>query len=126
MEKCLFCSKEHDDNKLATTLLYGMCFSCNFWYRILKGRRPYVVINGHCYRIAPEDRVGFRGHGGWEYTIKFNNGNVVKTTNLWHKGKVDCEFLPFFPNTAEFIDPNDGVGMDEIAVIVNIDSNCPF
>ena len=126
MEKCMMCGKEHDDARLALPLLHGMCFSCSFWYRILKGRRPYVVIDGHCYRVAPEDRGGFRGFGGFEYTIKFNDGNVVKTTNLWHRGKVDCEFMPFFPNTAEFVNPNDGMGMDDVAVIVNIDSNSPF
>ena len=125
MEKCMMCGKEHDDARLATTLLYGMCFSCNFWYRILKGRRPYVVIDGHCYRIAPEDRKGFRGHGGWKYTIEFNNGNIVGTTNLWSKGKIDDEFLPYFPNTAKFHVPNINEIEAKAAEIVGFGDN-PF
>lgn len=106
METCMMCGKEHDDRRLSLPILHGMCHSCSFWYRTLKSRRSYIVVEGNCYRIAPENRKGFRGHGGWKYIIEFNDGSVIETTNLWHRGKIDREFLPYFPDNAKFSFPN--------------------
>ena len=107
MEKCMVCGKEHNDGRLHLPVLHGMCFYCSFWYRILKGRRPYIVVGGECFVTAPEDGEGPRGHGGRTFVIKHADGRITTSTNLWSKGKLDAkldrEFLRFFPDNAEFI-----------------------
>ena len=61
-----------------------------------------IVIDGKCYRIAPEHAGGFRGFGGRKFKIKFlATGKIVETTNLWHQGEIPAELN--VSNNAEFV-----------------------
>lgn len=63
-----------------------------------------AIINGTHYYIDNEDAEGyFRGFGGAEFIIEFNDGAIVKTTNLWCQGNIPDEFKDLFPNNAKFV-----------------------
>lgn len=48
------------------------------------------VIDNHHYIIDDEDSKAtyFRGFGGAKFRIKFNDGQIITTTNLWHQGEI--------------------------------------
>ena len=111
---CKICNKEVDaehyisDVKEAM-LKHQMCFSCNFWRELLEEDKqlpPHVscVIDGTHYRICDENsKSHFRGFGGREFHIKFNDGTIVTTTNLWCQGEPDECWREKFPDNAVFI-----------------------
>jgi len=81
-----------------------LCFNCNFWLGKLPLTNRHVVIDGGLYFIGNEDKGEiFRGFGGRKFTIKRNNGEIIKTTNLWHNGKIPDRFKDKFPDNAEFM-----------------------
>lgn len=72
-----------------------------FWNNVLDENA--VVIAGNCYHIEPDDKpqCGFLGYNGTEFKIKFRDGRVVVTHNLWHNGEIPEELG--IQNNAEFI-----------------------
>jgi len=84
----------------------GLCFSCAFWEeKVDRKDRPEVArIDGKHYVIGREESIGFsRGFGGANFTIRFFDGREVRTTNLWHQGKIPTHFRDRLPDNAEFI-----------------------
>ena len=79
-----------------------------YWENILKddALRPehsVAIIDGHHYVIEDENSVDpLRGFGGDKFTITFNDGKVVITTNLWSQGKIPEDYVNLFPNNADF------------------------
>lgn len=66
--------------------------------------KAFVVIDGECYYVEDEnDTNPYRGHDGRPFTILFNDGEVIHTTNLWYNGEVPEEYKPYIPNNAKFI-----------------------
>jgi len=81
----------------------------DFWYHRAEFHRDFwkealadeyaVIIGGNCYHIGAEEKTGgFRGFGGMKFKIKilkdtpmYKAGEVIMTTNLWHKGEVPKE-----------------------------------
>jgi hypothetical protein len=61
-----------------------------------------VNVRGTHYRIGPEKGKGFRGFGGGKFVVKFFDGRVVTTTNLWCQGEISPEYRDRLPNNAEF------------------------
>jgi len=59
-------------------------------------------INGEHYTIGSETS-GMKGMGGRKYRIKFNNGEVVETTNLWHQGDIPEQLKDILVDNAEFV-----------------------
>ena len=83
-----------------------MCFGCNLWTErlALRNNSNFVVANGSMYTIGDENAKGyFRGFGGHPVTINFNDGRVVKSTNLWHGGSIPPEFKNEYPNNATLV-----------------------
>lgn len=72
-------------------------FHRDFWKEAL-GNPFSVIIGGNCYTIGDENKAGFRGFGGMKFKIKilkdtptYKAGEVIMTTNLWHRGEVPKE-----------------------------------
>ena len=83
-----------------------LCFKCNFWIEKvdLVNHPDSVRVDGSHYWINPERlRPGaFRGFGGKQFIIIFNNGRRVTTTNLWHQGTIPPRFKDRLPDNAKF------------------------
>ena len=83
------------------------CFNCDFWLEKAKRRRKdpnFCVIAGVAYSIGDERKDNeFRGFGGAPHTIRFFDGRVVHSTNLWFNGEVPEHWRAFLPDTAEFV-----------------------
>lgn len=86
-----------------------LCEECDFWdnqriadenYR--KGR--VVVADNKHYVIGDENSTDtFRGFGGAKVTIKFKDGRIVKSSNLWYQGDIPEFFRNVMPDNAEII-----------------------
>lgn len=117
---CHICGKTETPSRWCTSVrnrlvAFSICFTCDHWTQKIGIRsRPNVArIQGTHYTIAPEvelDRAGrpipksFRGYGGAKFVIKFNDGRVVTTTNLWCQGDIPREFREVLPDNATFLE----------------------
>ena len=110
MKKCPTCSKElgtdsfisSDERSMKET---GECFECSIWRDRLPlvGNPNIAIIDGTFYTIDDENsKDPFRGFGGDKFVIKFKDGRVVTTTNLWCGGNIPDAWKPQFPNNADF------------------------
>lgn len=97
---CKYCGETYDMSAYRD-IEPGACFTCDFWNGHLmhdtdKDKERFAVIAGHHYIIAdePSSPVAMRGFSGHRFIIKFNDGRVVETTNLWHQG----EITPYWRN----------------------------
>lgn len=118
MEKtitCHICGKKEDVSSYikdwASDLVeHKVCTQCNHW-RLNKywddndrGPHGWAVINGAHYTIDPKTIV--KGFYGAKHTIKFQDGTIVHTDNVWHQGNI-LDAHPYwreiFPDNAEFI-----------------------
>ena len=107
---CLECKKKEKlrwmEEMKQKLIERNLCFNCNFWWeRIEKVDHPNSVrINNNHYWIENENasRNTFRGFGGQKFIIKFDNGRIVVTTNLWSQGEIPERFRDRLPNNAKF------------------------
>jgi hypothetical protein len=88
----------------------GNCFTCQFWLNRIEYDKPLahakssVIVDHVAYRVCDEDvRNSCRGHGGAKWTIKFNDGRNVVSTNLWCQGEIPRTFWKLLPNNAVFV-----------------------
>jgi hypothetical protein len=116
VKHCVECGSEIKmDNvwwRFAETMVeYKICQSCSHWIDQLLLRNENCVVveeNGqrHHYRIGEEvsgrSQWG-KGYGGSKSVIRFFDGHVVTTTNLWHQGQIPERFFDHFPVNAEFV-----------------------
>lgn len=85
-----------------------LCFRCWHWLRLVavKDKPTTVRAKGHHYQMG-DDRDPFPGFAGATWTVKFHDGRVVTTKNLWHQGEVPEHFRERLPDNAEFVvDPD--------------------
>lgn len=105
--KCPTCGKElgtyvSDEYSMKET---GECFGCSLWRERLPlvGKPNIAIIDGTFYTIGDENsKDPFRGFGGDKFVIKFKDGRVVTTNNLWCGGEISDAWKPQFPNNADF------------------------
>lgn len=107
---CKLCSKEISFEFMEpckTQLKVNqLCFNCNFWhnYVLRKNDKRIVRVKGLHYCIAPElDKPEYGGYGGHKWYIKFFDGRLAVTTNLWHQGTIPAHFRLQLPNNAVFV-----------------------
>ena len=91
-----------------------ICHSCNFWLEKVNWKSSFlfkphkqVIIKGAHYYIGDQDKTTpshCRGFGGKKFVIKFFDGTVVETVDLWYQGKIPEMFLEQLPDNAEFVD----------------------
>lgn len=87
--KCRICNREiesvypHLQEK-------ELCFQCDFWGKLAKDKdsESSVRIGGEHYWIEKGNTYPIRGFNGRQFTIRFFDGRVVTTTNLWYQGKI--------------------------------------
>lgn len=84
----------------------GLCFHCDFWTEKLaiKDIQKVARIDGNHYMIERDDPTAyFKGFGGAEFKIRFNDGREVITHNLWFQGHIPEYFRNDLPNNAVFV-----------------------
>ena len=89
-----------------TDIRCGECFSDDFWRDKLAGKDDPAVarIEGCHYVIGDKAEPGrWNGFGGRWHTIRFNDGRVVKTCDLWTQSKIPDRWREQLPDNAEFI-----------------------
>jgi hypothetical protein len=116
MMKCKECKSEIQFkwNKGTNELLRinQLCFNCQFWWEKIAQADKLIRVDGHCYRIPkPTVHEIFKGFGGAKFKIKFKDGRVIETDNLWHNGEIPAHFRDRLPDNAEFVkEPGYGRG----------------
>lgn len=109
--KCRVCGSQidHEDYICGPEMIERqLCFTCNHWQNQLeadkeRGDYKWAVIDGGHYVIEDEDDSDpFRGFGGRKFIIIFEDGTIVRTTNLWFQGHIPPEWKEQFPNNATF------------------------
>jgi hypothetical protein len=107
--QCVRCSRPYPE--------YGLyckaCISHKTWLDAIKRawEPDQVRVDGHLYEIHPEPiykedeprPTGGRGFGGAEWEIKFDDGRVVVTRNLWSIGDIPDEYREALPGNAKFV-----------------------
>lgn len=104
METCRVCGKEITNKKWCIPICSNECFTKDFWNQKVarKKDKNQVVINGRVYYIADENALGDRGFDGAVHYIKFFDGRIVRTTNLWANGEMPEEYKKKLPDNAEW------------------------
>ena len=87
---------------------HNHCLSCDIWLSNIdvKEKHKKIIIDGTKYSDngeVPLGTQGFLGHGGREFTIEFNDGEILTTNNLWCQVDVPEHFKDKLPNNAKFI-----------------------
>jgi hypothetical protein len=105
---CEICGKEIEQSQyMNADLCSSECFHKHFWNELIEIKDdPNVVrVNGEHYYIGDENapKGAFRGFDGAEFVIKFNNGSMVTTTNLWYNGEIPEDYQKELPDNAVFI-----------------------
>ena len=123
---CECCGKSFRKRLLPDAYLGNHCHDCSFWlkkqYLGEEDKERQAIIDGthYMYMVTNEDEyLVFRGFGGREFHILFDDGREVRTTNLWVQGEIPQEFRPLLPDNAMFIpvevpqhsEINDGSGL---------------
>lgn len=94
--------------------------------RGFRAREARVVrAHGHHYLANPKvDRSrnsgSMLGFGGRDWTIRFIDGEVIETNDLWHQGEIPLALRRELPDNAEFI--GDTRGFDSAPVVKPVDS----
>jgi len=110
-EPCKECGKIVSTNYLNETkeaLIAGnICFKCHFWVSklVIKDNPRTVRVDGTHYYIDDDKPRGssFLGFGGAEFNIKFNDGRLVTSHNLWCQGDIPEHFKERLPDNAVFV-----------------------
>jgi hypothetical protein len=104
---CSICGKRYDPASYMNTK-NGRCFTCEFWFEKIQwaeenpGRS--VRIGGKHYIAASDLQTGsIRGFGGRGFVIKFHDGRIVQTANLWHNGDIPKYLQSYLPDNAVFL-----------------------
>ena len=84
----------------------NICFFCHFWLGYIKKKDdPKIArIDGSHYYIESDNpEAYFKGFGGREFKIKFNNVQIIIAHNLWHQGTSPEHFREQLPDNTVFI-----------------------
>jgi hypothetical protein len=76
-------------------------FETSFWQEKAKSKDAYFIIEGFCYKIGEREDV--KGYNGREFIIKKNDGQVIRTDNLFCQGKIPESFRELMPDSAKFL-----------------------
>jgi hypothetical protein len=76
-------------------------FETSFWNEKVKYKDSYIIIDGFCYMIGSNE--GIKGYNGKNFIIQKNNGQVIKTDNLFCQGKVPESFREALPDNSKFL-----------------------
>lgn len=108
---CSICgSVEEKEHRSLDAPDKNFCFTCWFWrpkIKAAKNNDQYAVrVDGVHYYIHPDSKGGnraFSGFGGSRFDIRFHDGRLVTTHNLWCQGDIPERFRDVLPDNAIFI-----------------------
>jgi hypothetical protein len=110
MINCRICNEKEEGEYMNPTMtemvVNKLCFTCNFWNEKLQiAGEPHVArIDGKHYVVGPVSDSQWKGSGGHKFTIKFHDGRVVITTNLWSQGEIPEIFKERLKDNAVFLE----------------------
>lgn len=101
--------------------LGGYCFTCAFWLHLSTEVDAGTVVcehGGHLERwhfdtakpIRDVANKSLLGCGGARWTVRFRDGRVTETNDLWGSGDIPERFRDLFPVNAELISQQWGPG----------------
>lgn len=102
-EICPCCGLEYIKDLPADTYFYDCCEDCSFWLEKLylpDYAKKQVIVEGVHYLLSNSSIKGFAGA---TFKIKFFNGHIVETSNLWHQGTIPEHFRSVLKDNAVFI-----------------------
>lgn len=79
-----------------------LCFSCDYWSDLAREvkNKSSVRIDGHHYWVKTKNTLT-KGFSGRQFTVRFYDGRVVTTNNLWYQGKIPQNWRVLLPDNAE-------------------------
>ena len=107
-EVCPCCGNAYLINLEERAYFYGCCFDCSFWLKKIcmseDSKKRQVIVDGVHYMLSDSS---IRGYCGAKFTIKFFDGRIIETDNLWHQGRIDEMFRYYLADNAVFIQNQD-------------------
>lgn len=108
--QCEICGKKIVKSSYANAVLCsGKCFTKHYWQQIIAEKDEHIIVNGCCYcdggNVEYPDTHSFLGFSGRRFWIRFFDGRVLSTNNLWMQGDIPEEFRNALPDNAEFYMP---------------------
>jgi len=103
-------STNYMDDVKAKLTSNNVCFYCYFWMsKVDMKNNPRVARIGGTHYYIDDDNPSphaFKGFGGSTFRIKFDDGRMVITSNLWCQGDIPSKFKDMLPDNAVFIKDN--------------------
>lgn len=85
----------------------GNCYTCQFWLDRMNfdSSQSIRVKGNHYYNEGrgPEVPHQCRGFSGRSWRIKFFDGRILETVDLWYQGEIPERFRDRLPDNAEFV-----------------------
>ena len=107
--KCEICNKTIKESSYSCGILCknDACFKEHFWLSIIReyieDPDSFAIIDGKSYRIGLEEiPEALKGFYGAPYTIKYFNGKIIHTTNLWTNGTIPNKYRIVLKDNASF------------------------
>ena len=125
--KCSICNKEIEESEFideVPPLCSTECFVQYFWDEKVKAfnKKTEVnspipaIINGTHYMVHPDvpGKTPFRGFGGREFKIRFNDGKEIVTHNLWCQGDIPESHRDKLPDNAVFLQSDEDIKLSSL------------
>ncbi len=108
--QCEICGKEiAESSYMNAVLCSSKCFERHYWQQIIAEKDKHIIIHGCCYcdggNVEQPSRYGFLGFSGRRFWIRFFDGQMLSTNNLWMQGDIPSEYRSALPDNAEFCTP---------------------
>lgn len=114
--KCKICGKTEDSSNWRRGIKSQlnknqMCFACNHWRTQMRldkerGKYGWAVVDGTHYVLAPHTDSHFKGMGGVQQAIKFDDGHIEMCDNVWCQGDIEHHYWKErMPDNAQFLNP---------------------
>lgn len=125
---CVICGKDYSD-EIFDLVKPGHCFQCSHWeeqyeldttFRSNPENNQVVIIVDGCHYVADIDTNKkddfFKGFGGSNWYVKFNDGRIGAFDNVWHQGEIPERFRQKLPDNAVFITQEQYVELSQKAI----------
>ena len=106
---CEICGKEIERSSYNSGIICSNdCFTEHFWLSIIRefieDPKTFAIIDGESYRIEDENvPPSCKGFYGAPHTIKYSDGRIIHTTNLWTNGTIPNKYRIVLKDNAAFI-----------------------
>jgi hypothetical protein len=98
--KCQTCPKKWTAEKGSESAKVKHCPDCTPWlFRMKLPKHRSIRYKGVHYTEGASG-TGVRGSGGELFEIRFKDGTVISTTDLWNNGQIPARFKDKFPMNA--------------------------